>query len=1150
MMNDNKALAKKYQSMTALEHILKKPDTYIGAIEEDNVRCWVHNDNKFEYKNIDWVPGLYKCFDEALVNARDHVVRMKLSKEKNKREVKNIEVSFNKGEITIENDGNGIDIAKHPKDKIWIPEMIFMHLRTSTNYDDEEKKLVGGKNGFGIKLVFIFAKYGILETVDHKRKLKYTQRVENNLSVICPPKIVKYTGKPYTKVTWMPDYEKFGLQEGLSDGMKQLLSRRVYDVAGITDKSLNVQLGSELINIKSFEEYVNQYIGIEEERVTQDSERWNIVVTNKPFDEYSQVSFVNGISTGKGGKHVEYILNQITKKMIAYIQRKKKITVKGVTIKEQLLIFVNCMIENPSFDSQTKDYMNTPVSRFGSKFEVSDKLIDKLAKMGVMDAAISLNEVKENKAAKKTDGRKSRTIKGIPKLVDANKAGGPQSKECILILCEGDSAKAGVMSGLSKEDRDYIGIFPLKGKLLNVRDAVISKINGNAEITNIKKIMGLQTGKKYNNKKETYAALRYGQIIFMTDQDLDGEHIKGLCMNMFHSQWPELFQMKGFLGYMNTPIIKATKGKKVKSFYNEADYEKWKEKNNDGKGWKIKYYKGLGTSTGKEFKEYFANKRFITFKCENDNDMDAMDKAFNKTRADDRKKWLSDYDKDRRLNTKKKEISSREFVDDGLIHFSKYDCERSIANAIDGLKTSQRKILYSGFKRNLIKEIKVSQFAGYVSEHSGYHHGENSLNMSIVKLAQEYTGSNNINLLHPQGQFGTRLEGGDDSASERYICTFLNKLTRYIFREEDDKILNYKDDDGKLVEPEYYLPIIPMILVNGGKGIGTGFSMDVQQYNVKDIINNLKDRLNKSKELTKIKSYYEGFKGTVKEILKDKKYLIKGCYKVLSHDTINVSELPIGLWTVNFKRHLESLMDGSSKDKKSKKEVKAIVKSFKDDSTDAVIDFTIRFQPGMLSNLLAKKYDTDITMLEKTLKLFTTKKYTNMYLFDDKEKLKKYDTINEIIDKYYPVRYDGYIKRKKYLLDALEKKMNILSNKARFIGEIMKGSIKLVGKKKKEVIELLNNKKYKKIDNDNDYKYLRSLPVDSMEEENWKRLKNEEKDCQENFVKLKKKTIETIWIEELNELEDKYKKYQISRSKRVYGKLEKKKVKKKKKKNK
>ena len=893
MNSEESKLSKQYQSMTALEHIEKKPDTYIGAIEEDEMKGWkLDENNKFKFVKMVWVPGLYKCFDEAIVNARDHAIRMSLSKEKKKHLVKNIEICCKDNIISIMNDGNGIDIAEHPKDKLWIPEMIFMHLRTSTNYDDEEKKLVGGKNGFGIKLVFVFAEWGELETVDHVRKLKYTQRVEKNLSIIHPPKITKYTGKPYTKVTWLPDYKKFGM-ESMTDDMESLLKKRAYDVAAVTDKSLKVKINSNTIDIKSFEQYVDMYIGDKSEfpRISQNSDRWECVVCVSPLDEFTQVSFVNGISTGKGGKHVEYITNQITKKMIEYIKRKKKITVKPVTIKEQLMIFLNCMIENPAFDSQTKDYMNTPVSKFGSKFEITDKLIDKLAKMGVMDSAISLNEVKENKAAKKTDGRKSKIIKGIPKLVDANFAGGTKSAKCILILTEGDSAKSGVVSGLSKQDRDFIGVFPLKGKLLNTDGISQERINNNMEITNIKKIMGLKTGKNYKNKEEALKDLRYGQICFLTDQDLDGTHIKGLCMNLFNSQWNDLFKMNDFLGYMNTPILKATKGKKEKAFYNESDYEKWKAKNDGGKGWKVKYYKGLGTSSSKEFKEYFKNKRIITFTHSGETSRDAIDKAFNKNRADDRKEWLGDYDRNRRLATNKKRINIENFIDDDLIHFAKYDCERSIPNLIDGNKTSLRKVLFACFKRKLVKEIKVAQLSGYISEHSAYHHGEMSLNKAIIGLAQEFTGSNNINHLLPNGQFGTRLEGGSDSASERYIFTALNPLTRYIYPESDDKILNYLDDDGTKVEPDFYLPIIPMILVNGGKGIGTGFSYEGLCYNVKSIITYLKNKLQKNTETINIEPYYEGFKGNIIPMETKKERSVELILLMLNADSTSVGSL-------------------------------------------------------------------------------------------------------------------------------------------------------------------------------------------------------------------------------------------------------------------
>ena len=485
---------------------------------------------------------------------------------------------------------------------------------------------------------------------------------------------------------------------------------------------------------------------------------------------------------------------------------------KPVTIKEQLILFINCVIENPTFDSQTKDYMNLPVSKFGSTCSISDKLVEKIAKMGVMEAAISLSEIKENKNAKKTDGKKTRSIRGIPKLIDANYAGTTRSQSCILILCEGDSAKAGIVSGLSKEDRNTIGVYPLRGKLLNIKDTAQIKINQNNEINAIKKIVGLESNKEYSSREEVEKLLRYGKILFMTDQDLDGSHIKGLCINVFHSLWHDLFKMDSFIGFMNTPILKAKKGKREICFYNEAEYNKWKKHNT--KGWKIKYYKGLGTSTAKEFREYFAKKKFVYFQYNGDSCDNALDMVFNKKRSNDRKLWLGNYNKDKVLDTTLQTIPFADFINQEMIHFSKYDCERSIPNIMDGLKTSQRKILFAAFKRKLTGEVKVAQFSGYISEHACYHHGETSLQKSIVGMAQNFVGSNNINLY---GQFGTRLQGGKDSASERYIFTQLNPIVRTIYPEADLPILKYLEDDGTKVEPDFYAPIIPMILVNGSR---------------------------------------------------------------------------------------------------------------------------------------------------------------------------------------------------------------------------------------------------------------------------------------------------------------------------------------------
>ena len=188
----------------------------------------------------------------------------------------------------------------------------------------------------------------------------------------------------------------------------------------------------------------------------------------------------------------------------------------------------------------------------------------------------------------------------------------------------------------------------------------------------------------------------------MTDQDLDGSHIKGLAINLFEAEWSTLSRVPGFMCFMNTPIVKAHKGTQTRVFYNDGDYNVWKEQN-DTSGWKIKYYKGLGTSTGKEFKEYFAEKKFVTLTHEGDATTNVIDMVFNKKRPDDRKDWLGSYDRGLYLDTNKPAISVDEFVHRDLIHYSKYDCDRSIPNLMDGFKISLRKIMFSAFKKPLTK---------------------------------------------------------------------------------------------------------------------------------------------------------------------------------------------------------------------------------------------------------------------------------------------------------------------------------------------------------------------------------------------------------------------------------------------------------------
>ena len=1123
---EKKDLAKVYQKKTDKQHVLDNPDTYTGSMDPVEQETYVYNSTteSIVSREITLIPGMYKLFDEAIVNCRDHQVRQQTAVDSGTTDaqlVSKIEVTVQDNVITMYNNGDGIDVAKHPDYNVWIPELIFGHMRTSTNYDKSEKRIVGGKNGFGFKLVLIWSTEGIIETVDATRRKKYVQRFRNNLDIIEPPTVTSTSVKPYTRISFKPDLARLGI-DSLSDDMISLFHKRVLDIAAVTDKKVTVKYNGSIVPVKNFQGYVDLYIGTKKEtpRVYEcANSRWEYAVALSPSDEFTQVSFVNGIFTSKGGKHVDYILGQITRKMSSLIKKKRKLEVKPSAIKEQIMLFIRCDIHNPSFDSQTKDYMSSPSSSFGSDCTVSDKFIEQIAKMGVMDAACALTEVKQTKKIKQGDGSKVKTLRGFPKLIDANDAGTSRSAECTLFLVEGDSAKAGVVSGLTQEDRKTIGVYPMRGKLFNVRDEPAKRIAENKEVSEIKQIMGLETGKTYT-AESARKSLRYGRIIFLTDQDLDGSHIKGLGINLIDSQWQTLTQIPEFIGFMNTPILKAKRGSEEKQFYNEGEYNKWKQLTHDSHLWKVKYYKGLGTSTGKEFKEYLANRKYIFFENSGPESHSALDKVFNKKRASDRKEWLGNYDPNRHLDTTQNHVRYEEFIDREMIHFSKYDNDRSIPSMVDGLKTSLRKILFTVFKRRITKELKVAQLSGSVSELSGYHHGEASLNGGIIGMAQDFVGSNNINLLQPNGQFGTRLEGGKDAASERYIFTELNPLTRIIFPSDDDRVLEYLDDDGNKVEPRYYVPIIPMICINGCKGIGTGFSTDIPPCDPIEVMNYIECRLtDQSTDHIKLKPYYHGFRGTV-TTLTDTKYLIKGLYTVTSPTTIRITELPVGLWTSTFKKHLEDIIMGST-DKKTK--TTSVIKDYADNSTDRIVDFTIEFVKGAIQELTQKSSEMYCcNALEKLLKLYTTVSTSNMHAFDQNDRLCNYASINDIIESYIPVRYALFETRKSYLIDELSQVVTVLTNKARFITAILANppEIDIRGKHKASVEAELQQHGFDKVDND--YKYLLRMPLDIQTLEEVEQLIATRDAKTFELETLRKTTPSEMWLSELQTLRTTY----------------------------
>eukprot|EP00923_Selenidium_pygospionis_P034441 GHVN01060043.1.p1 GENE.GHVN01060043.1~~GHVN01060043.1.p1 ORF type:complete len:1130 (+),score=219.16 GHVN01060043.1:4464-7853(+) len=691
----------------------------------------------------------------------------------------------------------------------------------------------------------------------------------------------------------------------------------------------------------------------------------------------------------------------------------------------------------------------TKPPKFGSKCELSDKTVAAVVKSPIVENILLWVQTKTQvELARKMKGRvggkggRSRIL-GIPKLEDANDAGSRKAEECTLILTEGDSAKTSCVAGLSVVGRDRYGVFPLRGKPLNVREAKFTQLTENVEIQNILRIVGLEIGKKFDSVK----GLRYGSIMIMTDQDYDGSHIKGLLVNMFQNFWPELLKIPGFLKEFVTPIVKVHRSGSEIAFFTVPEYEQWKKEHNQGRGWKIRYYKGLGTSTDREFKEYFTalESHQIEFEYSGSNDFEAIDMAFNKKRTEDRKQWLLGYEEGTFVDHRMPTLTYQDFINKELVLFSKYDTERSIPSVCDGLKPGQRKVLYAVLKRNLKNELKVAQLAGYVAEHSCYHHGEVALQGTIIGMAQTFVGSNNVNILAPCGQFGSRKSGGKDASAARYILTRMTISTRNIYPEADDPLLNYQFEEGTLIEPKYYLPIIPMVLVNGAEGIGTGWSCSVPNFNPKDIIANIR-RYIRGEVMEPMTPWYKGFKGTIERNDKNSGFESVGLCEKIDDETVEITELPVKKWTEDFKTAVEGMCPDPTDATNP-----GVILDYRNNSTHMDVNFTVTMTPEQMAK--AEKEG-----LLKIFKLRSAIGTTNMTLFDPHGKVKKYATELDIMREFADLRMDLYKKRKAYLLDKMEREHKILDAKVRFLLMVISDQLKLSNKKKKTLIhELLNH---------------------------------------------------------------------------------------------
>lgn len=1456
-MATKRTVEETYVMLSQHEHILKRPDTYIGSVNKQTSQEWVFDTqtNKIIKKTVQTTPGFMKIVDEAITNAIDHSNR-----DPTVKTIK-VDISQTTGEIVVTNDGTGIPVEIHSEHNIYIPEMVFGHLLTGSNYDDTIERTGAGRNGLGGKALNIFSKKFKIETVDSVNKKKFSQSYTDNMTVKSKPKVSDNTGKSYTKVSFTPDYQKFDMSS-IDDDTYSVLARRVYECIATTNQNVSIYLNGEKLKGKGVGDYAKYFF--DTAPIAHEIQgKWEYLVFQS--QSCDQVSFVNGNNTVSGGKHVDCVLNQITSSVKTMIETKMKLqNVKVGTIKENIFLFLNCSIPNPKFNSQTKDILTTPIKDFGTTIKVSDAFIKKVFNSPISQEVIDVTTFKDRKKLDKDVSTTKKSKISVKNLDDATNAGTAKSQMCTLYLTEGLSASSFAISGLSVIGRANNGVYPLRGKVLNIREATQAQLLKNEEIIAIKKIIGLHASKKYDNSQDI-ASLRYGRIAILADADCisgdtplllkdddgniltetierltsdyipvngkeygvsslkiwtdfgwtdikcvmrhkvskvfyrvlthtglidvsedhplltdqgeekhaidcsigdkllhsfptfyenkitipnnlenmnvrdlweyakkckipkhqsykkvklvkilndirdfqpidlkctgsinkeeayvmglfwadgssgvynwkykrrprnrpreytfnrvtyswaisnnnidfltkamniltsmyslefkiiecktvrknktykliinggiktksivekytsmfyyknphkykngnkyipkeilnasteiremflegyyngdgdghcikgkglrfdvegkisaqclvilckslgylvsinilenkpnvislaitkgnqqfdrstvkkiirlgriekyvydletenhhfqagvgemivhncDGIHISSLIMNVFHFWWPELMKREGFITTLKTPIVKLSKGKQVVNIYSETEQTEFL-KNNPG-NWVAKYYKGLGTSTAAEAKQTFKDiKTNMEFFITDKNVDKSFELAFDKKKANDRKKWLERVPDTRANRNEKNQITYSDFINKELIQFSNYDNIRSIPHIMDGLKPSQRKVLYIAFKRNLVREMKVAQFGSAVAEETAYHHGEVSLSMTIVNMAQNYTGGNNINLLEPCGNFGFRNHNGKDAASPRYIFTHLTKQAQQLFSKDDQSILEYNTDDGKNIEPKFYVPSLPLILVNGTIGIGTGYSTNIPSFNPDDIIANIKLVL-EGKGLNQLVPWYRGFKGTITR-QGDTAFEMKGMMNKVNATTITITEIPITTSISDYKEFLETYEEFTTTNM----------------STENEPNFRLTFKRAEDM----KKFDY------KSLKLTTKINLTNMHLFDTNGAIKKYNDPNDIIREFVECKLIHNKKRKEHLIQASTKKLILLNNKKQFLEDIMENRIDIYRKSKATIEEILTTNTYPKIDGT--YNYLTSLPISSFTAEHMKEL--------------------------------------------------------------
>ena len=1108
--------------LNQFEHALKRPDTYIGSVETSRSEMWVFDEaqQEIQKKTIKYNPGLLRIFIEILSNAIDN----KWRSDQNNVLMERIEITTNRqtGEISVLNDGFGIPAEKQifeyknpvtgkiSKRSLYPAELFFGYMLSGTNYNDEEKRKTSGRNGMGSKATNVFSKRFRVEHTDSQRKLKFSQLFKNNAQKRSTPKLTPYTGKKdYTKITFIPDYDYFNNYPGLDDDFLSLLKKNAYDCAMITH--LKVIFNDETIQVPNLVKYSKLFFP--KAKIMHVSEEGNEMVLVENLDgdaansSLSHVSFVNGISTVRGGVHINEwkakIFPGLVKQFNLQKRKKQKHKAAGKDFYPYFVLFVRCELENPGFDTQTKEFLTRPTPH-------CSKLTENIYKKLMSWQVIELIEDKLN--ARSRPVRIDRSKKAITlneKVSDANWAGSSRGHECILFITEGLSAKTFVINGISAVSNGHnkVGAMAVKGKFINVQKQTQKRIDENTEIQMLMQVLGLRKGLDYTQDKN-FKRLRYGKVAFLTDADDDGIHIRGLLINFFYNEFPSLCKRQDFFQSMSTAVVKLRK----LCFYSTADYKKYQKKNSTKSA---TYFKGLGSHAPRDAQAEFKNPKMVTYFLDGE-EKTYMKLGFGGEKEDmkSRKDWIlrccetiadetSDFVYQGRL-------SISHFINFQLSIFNQSALLRAIPNIYDGFKVSQRKVFYGCRVKNPKEPMNVERLKGSIQEITSYHHGGASLENTIIKMAQGYVGSNNIPLLTNSGMFGSRLEGGEDAAAGRYVSTKLETISKALFKDADDPLYRYlQEDDHVVVEPAYYMPIIPMILVNGANGVASGFATTIPMYNPTHIIQWIRVWLKNPlavQKLASLKPWYRGFFGQIRHD-KNKWYSTGILEKDKTSDWWHIRELPVGLWTNKSIAKLQEL--ATIKDKTTNRLI-SLISDVKMYNTPNSVHIMIK---------PSKNFSPDINSKRNLGWLCKANSLNNIIALDENNIPLKFDGPEDILLKFCPHRLSFYEKRKKHILTGFETNIPILENKIRFIQNILKSKIDLL-QSDDSIDSQLTERKYMQVDDSFDY--LLSMQIKTMTQSRLQTLKKQLQKLNTDYQTWQNISPKHLWADDLSTLETSY----------------------------